>query len=78
MKELRFQRSIYSGRALDEAIKVFGGHATFEQAEEAEHFVVRIASRRAPTERALAGAFANYALGLTVDRGGSDDAPEAD
>lgn len=78
MTELRFHRAVYSGRALDEAIKVFDRHATFEQAEDAQHFVVRIAARRDSKQRAVAGAFANYALGLTVDRGGVDDAPETD
>lgn len=73
MKELRFARTLYSGRALDEAMKVFAAHASFERSEEGSHFVVRLSATRASAERTVAGSFANYALGLTVDRGGHDN-----
>lgn len=61
MIELRFHRELYQGKAIDEAVKTYASYATFEQAEEAEHWIVRVTG----SER-VAREFANYALGLTI------------
>ncbi len=66
MIEVRFHRDLYAGKAIDEAMKVFGAHATFEQAEEPTHYVVRISSQSPTRERRVAGELSNYALGLTI------------
>jgi hypothetical protein len=63
---VRFHREIYRGTAVDEAVKVFAAYATFELAEEAEHWVVRVTGADARRERRVAGELANYALGLTI------------
>ena len=66
MTEIRFHREIYRGTAIDEAVKVFTPHATFELAEEPDHWVVRITGKNAARERRVAGELGNYALGLTI------------
>lgn len=66
MTELRFHRELYEGKAVDEALKIFGAHATFEQAEEAAHWVVRVTGADEAREKRIAGELANYALGLTI------------
>lgn len=68
MIELRFHRDLYDGKAIDEALKIFGAHAQLEQAEEPSHWIVRVrvlADDRA-REKRVAGELANYALGLTI------------
>ncbi len=69
MRELRFHRSIYAGEAIDSACKQLEGFATLERAIEGEHFVVRLTSDT--DERRVAGELVNFALGLTVERGGA-------
>jgi hypothetical protein len=51
---------------VDEAIKVYGSYATLEQAEEGDHWVVRVSSTSPARERRVARELANTALGLTV------------
>jgi hypothetical protein len=68
MIALRFHRSVYDGRAVDEAVKLFAAHATFQLREEPEYWVVELEA--APErERRIAGELGNYALGLTVKSG---------
>jgi hypothetical protein len=64
--ELRLHRTLYLGTAVDEAIKVYGAYATFEQQEQDDHWVVRVSSTSPARERRVARELANYALGLTV------------
>jgi hypothetical protein len=64
--ELRLHRDIYRGPSVDEALKIFAAHATFERIEERAHWVIRIASRTPQREKRIAGELGNYALGLTV------------
>ena len=70
MIELRLNRSIYQGECVDEAVKVFAKHGAFELAEEPQHWIVRVSGANPTRERKLAGELGNYALGLTVKRGG--------
>jgi len=64
--ELRLHRTLYRGTAVDEAIKVYGSYATLEQAEEGDHWVVRVSGTSPARERRVARELANTALGLTV------------
>lgn len=81
MIELRFHRELYDGKAVDEALQVFGAHATLEQAVEPSHWIVRVTGGDVAREKRVAGELANYALGLTITRTGSSEAqsksPEA-
>jgi hypothetical protein len=68
--ELRFHRELYDGKAVDEALKTFAKFATFEQAEEPTHWIVRITTADAARERKIANELGNFALGLTIKTGG--------
>lgn len=70
MIELRFHRELYDGRAIDEALKTFAKFATFEQAEESSHWIVRITAKDEARERRIANELGNFALGLTIKSGG--------
>jgi hypothetical protein len=70
MTELRFRRDLYAGEAVDEAVKVFAAHAEFDLSEATDAWVVRLTARRPERARRLAHELANYALGLTIQRGG--------
>jgi hypothetical protein len=63
---LKFHREVYSGFAVDEAVKTFADFATFTLREEPEHWVVELDG--GARERQVAGELANYALGLTVKK----------
>ena len=63
MTELRFDRTLYAGPAVDEAVKAFAGFAQFTLAEEAAHWVVRVEGERAVE---VARELANWALGSTI------------
>jgi hypothetical protein len=64
--ELRLHRELYRGTAIDEAVKLYGPHATFELAEGPSYWTVRLTAASPERERRVAGELANYALGLTV------------
>ncbi len=64
MTALKFHRAVYSGRAVDEAVKTFAGFAEFTLREEPEHWVVELDGGEREVE--IAGELANFALGLTV------------
>ncbi len=66
MIELRFHRELYDGKSVDEALKIFGPHASFEQAEETAHWIVRLSAADGAREKRVAGELSNYALGLTI------------
>ena len=71
--DLRVDRSLYAGPAVDEAVKGFAAHGEFHLSDEPDTWVVKLRALR-PGEartRRLAHEFANYALGLTVQRGGA-------
>lgn len=71
MTEVRFHREIYRGTAVDEAVKALAAYATFDLAEEKDHWVVRVSAKDARRERRVAGELGNYALGLTVKARGA-------
>lgn len=71
MTELRFHRELYDGKAVDEALKTFAKFASFEQAEEPTHWIVRVIGSDPARERRIANELANYALGVTIKSGGT-------
>lgn len=71
MTELRFHRQLYSGEAVDQAVKAFARFAAFELERTDDHWVVRMRPNDPALARRLAGELGNHALGLTVQRGGT-------
>lgn len=71
MIELRLHRELYRGECVDEAMRALAAYASFECAEEAAHWVVRVSAASPERERRVAGELGNRALGLTVKRGGA-------
>jgi hypothetical protein len=70
MTEVRFHRDLYRATAVDRAVASLASYATFERADEASHFVVRVAASTPVRERRVAGEVSNFALGLTVNERG--------
>jgi hypothetical protein len=66
MTRLSFDRSLYSGPCIDEAVKTFAGHAAFQLTEESAAWVVQLDAKTPDLERQLAGELGNFALGLTI------------
>ncbi|MBK9001453.1 MAG: hypothetical protein IPM35_37510 [Myxococcales bacterium] len=70
MIELRFQRDLYSGDAVDQALKVYAEHARAELEETPDAYVVRLHALGGASEGLVADELANYALGATIERRG--------
>lgn len=66
MTRLAFHKSLYAGTAVDEAVKTFGPHATFELTETEAAWVVQVTAPDARKELRVARELGNFALGLTV------------
>jgi hypothetical protein len=67
MKTLRFHRSIYVADALSEAVAVFAQHGDVRVDDSsADHIIVHLRASDHSEEDALAGMFANYALGASA------------
>ena len=49
MRECRFHREIYDGKAVDAAVKVLERFGRFDLAEEPEHWIVRITAQSGET-----------------------------
>jgi len=77
MTVLRFHRSLYLGTAVDEAVKGFATFAEFELSEEPEHWVVKLTHADVDRERRVAGELGNWALGLSVQKGGAGSEAKA-
>jgi hypothetical protein len=71
MTALRFHRALYAGEAVDEAVKTFEGHASFERAEEPDYWVIRVQAEPADRERLIADELGNYALGISIRNRGT-------
>ena len=69
MRELRFHRAVYAGEAVDAACKRLEGFGALSREATDTHWVIRVQTEH--DERRLAGELANFALGLTVERGGA-------
>jgi hypothetical protein len=69
MTEIRFSADLYSGFAIDEAVKVYSDLARFELEKEPAEFIVRLTATDDDVDEAtLAAELANYALGLTIEK----------
>jgi hypothetical protein len=66
MIALKLHKSLYQAAAVDEAVRVYGPHATLERGDEGDHFVVRIVGSTPAREHRVAGELGNYALGVTI------------
>ncbi|MFZ6179648.1 HxsD-like protein [Nannocystis pusilla] len=69
--ELRFSRQLYSGEAVDQAVKAFARFAAFDLEQTDDHWVVRMRPNDPGLAPRLRGELGNHALGLTVQRGGA-------
>lgn len=68
--DLKFHRTLYAGEAVDEAVQRFRRHIDVELAEHPDVWHVRLRSRKPGQSRRVARELANFALGLTIQRGG--------
>ncbi|MEM6994202.1 MAG: HxsD-like protein [Myxococcota bacterium] len=75
-KTLRLAKVLYVGEAVDEALKRFAKFATFRRDSDETHWIVDVQPKRsgAAAMRRLCGELSNYALGLTIRRGGGASA----
>ena len=72
MIELRFHRELYAGTAIDAALVRLADYAAFERTVDGDHFVVRVQGDNETRVRKVARELGNFALGLTVEKGGPD------
>jgi hypothetical protein len=68
MPTMRFHRDLYAVAAVDEAIRVFGGHGAFSRKAESSYEEVVLEATEPTDERQLVGEFANYVLALTIEK----------
>ncbi len=71
MKRLVFRKDLYTGEAVDAAVKAFAGHCEATLSETAEAWCVAVTSQGGVDETELADELSNYALGLTVENRGA-------
>lgn len=67
MTTLVFARDLYSGFAVDRAVKVYAEFASCRLEERPDAWVVEVTSSSGHDERAIADELANYALGATIE-----------
>jgi hypothetical protein len=65
---LAFDKSLYAGVAVDEAVKVFGKFATFALEETPAAWAVTVTAAEPARELRVCRELSNYALGLTVQQ----------
>jgi hypothetical protein len=68
MIELRFPEDLYSGEAIDAAVKVYAEWAACELERDSGSFAVRLTAKPGVPEARVADELANYALGLTIEQ----------
>lgn len=66
MIEVRFHQAVYSEAAVDKALEVFSGFATFDRSQDGDEWVIRVESPSAAKADLIAAELGNYALGLTI------------
>ena len=72
MIRLEFHRYLYAGEAVDAAAKRLDAYAELSRTQTATHWVIEVRAKSPARERQVAGELRNFALGLTVERGGVD------
>lgn len=70
MNVLKFHKTLYAGEAVDAAMRRFDRFATFETEDDESYWVVRVQAIRAEQQAIVERELANFALGLTAERGG--------
>jgi len=70
MSALKFHKTLYEGLAVDAAMKRFARFANFETDDDARYWVVRVRAHRPEQQLRVERELANFALGLTIERGG--------
>ncbi|MBK7585586.1 MAG: hypothetical protein IPI67_36055 [Myxococcales bacterium] len=68
MIELRFPCDLYSGEAVDAAVKMYAEFARAELEKTEQAFVVRLEALADQDLGLVADELANYALGATIER----------
>jgi hypothetical protein len=68
---LSFDKSLYAGASVDEAVKVFGKFAAFALEETSTAWVVNVTAHDPNKELRLTRELGNFALGLTVQSRGA-------
>ncbi|MEB2312608.1 MAG: HxsD-like protein [Sorangiineae bacterium] len=68
MTELRFRADLYSGFAVDAAVKVYADYAKFELEQKDGVYFVKLTSTGDADEAMIAEEFSNYALGTTIEQ----------
>ncbi|MGB1013918.1 MAG: HxsD-like protein [Nannocystaceae bacterium] len=71
VQQLSFHKTVYSGESLDEATKAFANFASFELTQADDAWVVALTPNNPDLGDRLRNEFCNYALGLTIQRGGA-------
>ena len=69
-QSLRFHKTVYAGESLDEATKAFANFASFELTQADDAWLVAMTANNADQADRIRLEFCNYALGLTIQRGG--------
>ncbi len=77
MSALRFHKELYSGKAVDAAMKRFERFASFEVGEDASHWSVVVQAKQPQQQLQIERELGNFALGLTIEGGGPDLAEDA-
>lgn len=70
MSTLRFHKTLYAGEAIDAAMRRFDRFAAFETTDDEDYWIVRVEAKSAKHRAVLEHELANFALGLTIERGG--------
>ena len=70
MTELRLHRSLYRTEAVDEAIAKLAHLAEIVRSDDDTHWGVSVTADRSEHEVRIAAELGNFALGLTLARGG--------
>lgn len=77
MIELSYAADLYSGFAIDSAVKVYSDYASFELEKTSGAYTVRLKATGEFDEQTIADEFSNYALGATIEERQSETAPTA-
>ncbi len=70
MNALRFHKTLYAGEAVDAAMKRFERFARFETDDDADYWIVRVRANEPAHQQLVERELGNFALGLTIERGG--------
>ncbi len=78
MSVLRFHKTLYAGEAVDAAMRQFDRFASFNTENGDAYWIVQVEANSPKHQAVLEREFANFALGLTIERGGPVAEPPGD